>query len=191
MPLRTNNISGALMPLKSATSAIRRRRWGTPQNCASSTRHAMDHPSPMMHPLFVHLLPGGRGITASLWATVASAWSTARKSSHLLELKAPGTFSQTAYLGYTPSVLSLISRIIRTVSINRTLRSPSSPLRLPATLKSWHGEPKVITSTGSIVEPSILVMSPKCCTSYSLITICSAGSKFIHRTSHFLLPTWL
>lgn len=35
---RSKSISGADSPPKSATSAIRRRRWGTPQNCASSTR---------------------------------------------------------------------------------------------------------------------------------------------------------
>ena len=77
---------------------------------------------------------------------------TAWKSLPLLTEKAPGTFSQTMYLGRTsipfrPFLLSLslISFIIRSCSINRPLRvvssSPSSscwrPLRCPATLRSW------------------------------------------------------
>ena len=36
------------------------------------------------------------------------------------------------------------------------------PARFPATDKSWHGEPPVITSTGGTSHPWIFVMSPKC-----------------------------
>ena len=42
-PLRSNSTSGAASPPKSATSAIRFLRWGTPQNCAACTRQATDH----------------------------------------------------------------------------------------------------------------------------------------------------
>ena len=41
---------------------------------------------------------------------------THRKSSPLLELNAPGTFSQTANLGHLPLVAHLISFIILTAS---------------------------------------------------------------------------
>ena len=49
-PLRTNSISGALCPAKSATRAMRFLLWGTPQNCASCIRQAIDHLSPKMLP---------------------------------------------------------------------------------------------------------------------------------------------
>ena len=95
---------------------------------------------------------------------------TTRKSSPWLLLNAPGTFSQRAKLGYFPPVAPRISLIIRTASMNSPLRVVSSspfascfsPARFPATLKSWHGEPNVITSTGSISAPFILLISPRC-----------------------------
>lgn len=101
---------------------------------------------------------------------LASSSSTARKSSPPLLLKAPGTFSQTAKVGYFPPLFSLISSMIRTASMNKPLRVVSSspffvcfsPARFPATLKSWHGEPKVIISTGSISAPDTLLTSPRC-----------------------------
>lgn len=101
---------------------------------------------------------------------LTNAWRTARKSSPPAELNAPGTFSQTAKVGYSPSVFSLISLIIRMASMNKPLRvissSPSAvclrPSRLPACDKDWHGEPNVIISTGSISAPFILDTSPRC-----------------------------
>ena len=50
----------------------------------------------------------------------------------IVEDSAPGTFSQTAHLGYFPSVASLISRMMRTASKNRLERPPPSPSRFPA-----------------------------------------------------------
>ena len=41
---------------------------------------------------------------------------TQRKSSPQLEENAPGTFSQTMYLGYLPLLAHLISRMIRIAS---------------------------------------------------------------------------
>lgn len=95
---------------------------------------------------------------------------TTRKSSPWLLLNAPGTFSQRAKLGYFPPVAPRISFMIRTASMKSPLRVVSSsplasclrPARFPATLKSWQGEPNVITSTGSISAPLILLMSPRC-----------------------------
>lgn len=52
--------------------------------------------------------------------------------------------------------------MILTASINSPDRSPSRPALLPATDKSWQGDPKVIKSTGSILLPSTLVTSPRC-----------------------------
>ena len=36
-------------------------------------------------------------------------------------------------------------------------------------LRSWHGEPNVITSTGSISAPFIFVISPKCFMAHHLL----------------------
>ena len=104
---------------------------------------------------------------------------TVWKSLPPFELKAPGTFSQTIYLGRTliPDLpfrrsFFLISFTIRSWSMNRPLRVVSSsplssclrPLRSPATDKSWQGLPPVITSTGGISAPLIFVISPRCFT---------------------------
>ena len=115
----------------------------------------------MISPAVSHR-PAGRGISTVLSHRAASSCRTRRKSSPLLLLNAPGTFSQTAKAGYFPCVLHLISRMIRTASKNRLERSPDNPARFPAMLKSWQGEPNVITSTGLIFPPSIRVISPKC-----------------------------
>src|SRR5699024_7000804 len=87
---------------------------------------------------------------------------TLLKSSPLFEEKAPQTFSHTAYLGYSPFVLHLISFIIRIASLNKEDLLPSSPARFPAIDRSVHGEPKVIILTGSTSAPLIELMSPKC-----------------------------
>ena len=86
---------------------------------------------------------------------------TRRKSSPLLLEKAPATFSHIMYFGYSPFVFFLISLTIRTASINRPERAPSSPFCPPATLKSWQGLPKLIMSTAGILPPSISVISPR------------------------------
>lgn len=147
--------------------------WGTPQNCASSTRQrttrkssasllAMLHPSPSMRPLDRHFPPGGPGITAPGSTTLAASSENA-----------PGTFSQTIQRGRTcsavrPRNLSAWrnSLIIRICSMYRPERSPASPSRFPATLRSWHGLPPTATSTGWMAHPRILVISPKCSISY-------------------------
>ena len=94
---------------------------------------------------------------------------TAAKSRPPLLLNAPGTFSQTIYRGLTMSPVrpfalscSLISFTMRTCSMNNPLLAPANPARFPAILKSWHGDPPVITSTTSISAPLIFVISPRC-----------------------------
>jgi len=59
-------------------------------------------------------------------------------------------------------VASLISLMILIASPNSPDLAPNSPARFPAMLKSWHGLPKVIMSTGSIPLPRTCVTSPKC-----------------------------
>ena len=88
--------------------------WGTPQYCASSTRQAMEKPSASISPAFVHFSLLGTETVSSLILHRLS--RTALKSSPLLDENAPGTFSQTANLGYLPSVAHLISFIILTAS---------------------------------------------------------------------------
>ena len=145
-PLRSNRISGALSPAKSATSAIRFLLWGTPQNCASCTRQATDHfpISSYKHPAFVHPPLSDKGRSGTSFSDILTISSrTVLKSSPLLLLKAPGTFSQTIYLGrirkpVRPFCLSrsLISFTMRICSMNSPDRSPDSPARFPATLRS-------------------------------------------------------
>ena len=171
-PVRSNSISCAVSPPKSATSAILRRRWGTPQYCASCTRQATLHrPSTSRYPPQVGQPFAGTSILGASGSTrrIVSS-STAAKSRPLLLLSAPGTFSHTMYLGRIsspdrPSCLSCsrISFITLICSINRPLRAPARPARLPAMLRSWHGLPPVTHHTGSMVAPSIFVMSPMCC----------------------------
>lgn len=140
---RSNSISGADSPPKSATSAIRRRRWGTPQNCASSILQAMLHPSPMIHPAVVHLSFGGRGITAFGSTTCDVSSRTHLKSSDLFEDSAPGTFSHTIYLGlmFSPVLPRCASALLNSLislicSMNSPERSPERPFLCPAMLKS-------------------------------------------------------
>lgn len=92
-----------------------------------------------------------------------NAWRTAWKSAPLLLLKAPGTFSHTANLGYLFADTPRISRIIRIASKNKLLLSPSwIPVCFPATDRSWQGEPNVMMSTGSIWSPCTSVTLPRC-----------------------------
>jgi hypothetical protein len=70
-----------------------------------------------------------------------------------LELNAPGTFSQTAKVGYIPLVAVLISLMILAASKNSTERSSSNPSLFPAIDKPWQGLPNVMQSTGSILSP--------------------------------------
>ena len=95
--------------------------------------------------------------------------STIRKSSPLgePELNAPGTFSQHSSLGRidTPvrprcSSAALISFTMRICSINRPDLAPARPERGPATLRSWHGLPPQMMSTGGSLAPFSFVISP-------------------------------
>ena len=147
MLCRSNNISHAVSPPKSATSAILRRRWGTPQCCASSTRHATLHRPPISswYPPQVFQPFSGTSISGASGSAMRMASSrTAAKSFPPLELKAPGTFSQTIYRGRTNSPVrplamscAFISLIIRICSMYRPERAPASPARFPAMERSW------------------------------------------------------
>lgn len=163
---RSKSISGADSPPKSATSAILRRLWGTPQNCALSTRQAILHPSPMTHPEVLHLPFGGSGITAFGSTILAISSRTRRKSSPLWLLKAPTTFSHTMYRGLAvpeaDSLCSLISLTSRVCSKKRTDRFPSNPALDPAILTSWQGLPPMTQSTTGTSRPFIFVISPRC-----------------------------
>ena len=113
---------------------------------------------------------------------------TAWKSRPALLLKAPGTFSHTMYLGFRPCVFSLISLMIRIASRNSPDRSPLSPCRRPATLKSWHGLPKVTMSTGSISLPLISVMLPKCFMSGNRLVVTRIGNGSISEAHRGVIP---
>ena len=95
--------------------------------------------------------------------------STIRKSSPfgVPELKAPGTFSQARNRGRIKRAVlplctsaALISFTIRICSIKSPERAPARPERVPATLRSWHGLPPQMMSTGGSLAPSSLVISP-------------------------------
>ena len=95
---------------------------------------------------------------------------TIRKSSPLgePELNAPGTFSQHRNRGRIERAVlprstsaALISFTTRICSIKRPDLAPASPARVgDATLRSWHGEPPQMMSTGGSLAPSSLVISP-------------------------------
>ena len=114
----------------------------------SWSRQAREYPLPMIHPAFGHFPSEGRGTTAFWSLILHSSSRTILKSSPFgfPDVLAPSTFSQIAYRGNrrsTSAPLSVvrltfrISLIILTASINKPLRSPSSPALLPATDKSW------------------------------------------------------
>ena len=120
---------------------------------------------------------------------------TAWKSLPLLLLNAPGTFSQTMYLGLIcvpvlPAALSLslISFMIRICSRNRLLREPSRPSRFPAMLMSWHGEPPAMMVTGSKSAPFNLLMSPRCFISGKFFVVTSIGNGSISLAHIGLIP---
>ena len=126
-------------------------------------------PTSVRHPAVGHPFLGTETAGTCGSAILIVSWRTAPKSYPLLELKAPGTFSQTIQRGrmsvpVLPLAASahLISFIILICSIKSPDRSPARPARLPATDKSWQGLPPMMTLTGSTIEPLICVISPKC-----------------------------
>ena len=76
--------------------------------------------------------------------------------------------------------------------MNSPERSPPIPARIPATLRSWQGEPNVMKSTGSIVAPFSFVMSPRCfiCGKFLVVTAIGNGSISLAHTGikPFRLP---
>ena len=100
---------------------------------------------------------------------------TVLKSSPPDELNAPGTFSHMMYLGYLPSVFSLISLMTLIISKKSPDLAPSSPVRFPAIETSWQGEPPVMISTGSISPPLISWMSPRCLSHGILLVVTRTG----------------
>ena len=149
----------------------------------------------MMHPAVCHFPFGGRGTLDSSSVMLTISWRTAWKSLPLLLLNAPGTFSQTMYLGLIcvpvlPAALSLslISFMIRICSRNRLLREPSRPSRFPAMLMSWHGEPPAMMVTGSKSAPFNLLMSPRCFISGKFFVVTSIGNGSISLAHIGLIP---
>lgn len=111
------------------------------------------------------------------------------KSPPPLELNAPGTFSHIAICGYLPLVADLISFMILTASRKSTDSSPSKPLRFPAIERFWQGDPKVITSTGSISAPFIFVMSPRCFMPGNRLEVTATGNGSISLAHTGKMPT--
>ena len=68
--------------------------------------------------------------------------------------------------------------MMRTASKKSEERPPDSPSILPATERSWHGEPNVMMSTASMWPPWIFVMSPRwrICGSLLVVTLMGKGS---------------
>ena len=135
-----NNGSGHFAAVAESQQEMRKtrlRRWGIPKNCASSKAYSLRHA-----PAFPISL------------------MTVAKSPPLFEERAPATFSQTVHRGKVPFVTSRISLIIRIASWNKPDLEPSKPARFPATDKSWHGLPKMITSTGGNSAPETVEISP-------------------------------
>lgn len=143
--------------------------------------------------------PAG-GLTTSICGS--SIWtnsrSTARKSFPSALEKAPGTFSHTQYRGRTaipvrPRSLSafLISFTIRICSMKRPERSPESPALAPATLRSWHGLPPQIMSTGGSSAPFSFVMSPtwSMLGKRAFVTAMGKGSISLAHTGS--MPAWV
>lgn len=123
----------------SRTANTRRRRCATPNHCASSTLHSTSPASPSATPSVPQPSPG----TSRLHPAIEPA--TTAKSRPWLLLKAPGTFSQRSHLAPQRSRAALKILIC---SWKRPERSPARPLRLPATDRSWHGEPPTTKSIG-------------------------------------------
>ena len=70
---------------------------------------------------------------------LANAWRIAQKSAPAFEENAPLTFSQTNTLGLMSAMRAIAYSI-------RLLLEPLSPALLPASEKSWQGDPNVIMS---------------------------------------------
>lgn len=141
---------------KSARANTRRRRCATPNHCASSTAHSTIASGPTAQPSVPQPF-GGTGVSS----TPDSASTTAAKSAPLLELKAPGTFSQRA--NRHPHHRRAHSMICIAVKKSPE-RAPASPLRLPATDRSWHGEPNTTRSIcprAAICASVTFVTSPR------------------------------
>ena len=148
-----------------------------------------------MAPTVFHLPFGGPGIITVSSAIRAVSSRTARKSSPLLLLNAPGTFSQTMNLGriLIPVLplrlsISLNSLTIRICSMNSPDLAPANPARLPATDKSWHGLPPVTMSTGSRLLQSIFVMSPRCFMFGNRIFVTLMGNGSISDAHNVFIP---
>ena len=120
-----------------------------------------------------------------------------RKSSPLgvPELNAPGTFSQHIHRGRTAipvrplcSSAFLISFTMRICSIKSPERAPNIPALAPATLRSWHGEPPQMISTGGSFAPSSLVMSPTWTMSGKRILVTWMGNGSISLAQTGVMP---
>src|SRR5690554_6910431 len=134
----------------SRTANTRRRRCATPNHCESSTAHSTNPASPNATPSDPQPSAG----TGSSHPAISP--TTTAKSRPLLLLNAPGTFSQMSHRA--PQRVRAALKIL-ICSVNRPERSPSSPARLPATLRSWHGEPPITTSIGPSAAMSASVIS--------------------------------
>lgn len=140
----------------------RRRRWGTARGCdstrtycASSTRHSTSPCEPIAAP---HVPHPPRGTPSSHPAIDPT---TIPKSRPPWLENAPGTFSQSRKRA---PQRALAAWKILTCSWKRLERSPASPARLPATLRSWHGDPPTTRSMGpraAIRASVIAVTSPR------------------------------
>ena len=155
-----------------------------------------------MVPAGFHLPAGGRGTDRERSAIRHVSSRTARKSSPLEDEKAPGTFSHTMNRGIIPQGLAvllprfllasvcLISFMIRICSIKRPERSPASPARFPAMLRSWQGEPPAITSTGGRLAPSSFVISPTWSIAGKCFFVTSMGNDSISLAHTGRIPFW-
>src|SRR5699024_1474394 len=154
---RSSKIGGLLAQSpKSAIANTRRRRCATPNHCASKTDHSSIASSPNAAPSVPQPYLG-----TSTSRSPAICSTTAAKSRPLFVLKAPGTFSHSANLH---PLCFLAHSMILIAEKNNPLCSPLIPSRLPATDKSWHGDPKTTKSIGpsALMSSSvILVTSPR------------------------------
>ncbi len=128
----------------------RARLCGAPTEAAGTTRQTASYPIPAKSPA---TRPAARTTgSADPMPNTSSARPTERSPD---ACKAPSTFSQTTRPG-------LISSTASSIDSHRADRVPSLiPARRPAVLKSWHGEPPQMTSTGSTWVQSTFVMSPR------------------------------
>ena len=153
-----------------------------------------------MAPAGFHLPDAGRGTDTVLSAMRQVSSRTARKSSPPAEEKAPGTFSHTMNRGTIPPGLAgsfplflsssacLISFMMRICSMNSPERSPDSPARFPAILRSWHGEPPAMMSAGGSSAPFSLVISPTCTMSGNRCFVTWMGKASISLAQTGMIP---